>query len=538
MRSSLQSRPTVSPGDGGDLAGFGGASTIASAGLPPPMEIDRDKRAGPGGPGAGGAKPPALPSRLPPVAPLLSSVGPAGSRAVACDPLALGGAGHRGGSGDAKLPRLAPVLPRHAVGDLSDRRPLPGPHGLGHGRFSVPLPSAGGASVAGQSRRLPPVQPLLSVGATAAGHEAGGTGAGGRGGGPHPLMGSLPRLPASSGGGGGSTQLPPLARAGVGVGGPLLPGLSALSSLPRLYPGGVPALTVPPPGALGGAAAGAGGGMGIGLGVGVPATGGRYYTPPPRAAAPLGGVVDGPPQTGGGAPGGHPLGGAGGGSGSVGHPPALHYPASPPVVALSEHERVVSGLQEDLLVARSEIERLHGRLAELERDRLAAAARQGGPAGTGGPTGGAPPPKSDDAMADGPPVGGVAAAGGGAAGGGGGAAPSSAGAAAGTAAGTGAAAAAAGGGTPPAKGQSRYWTSEEHQRFLDAMERFGPKDVRAIATYVGSRNATQVRTHSQKYTLRLQREGKQLTLSGSRKRSMSESDLRRVGRDGVEQPGR
>jgi len=226
------------------------------------------------------------------------------------------------------------------------------------------------------------------------------------------------------------------------------------------------------------------------------------------------------------------LGAAGGSVGNVGHPPALHFSASPPVVSLSEHERVVSGLQEDLLVARSEMERLHGRLAELERDRLAAAARPGGAAAVGGPTRGAPP-QPDEATGDAPPVGGAAAAG--APAGGGGAAPSSgAGAAAGAAAGTGA----GGGAPPPAKGQSRYWTSEEHQRFLDAMERFGPKDVRAIAAHVGSRNATQVRTHSQKYTLRLQREGKQLTLSGSRKRSMSESDLRRVGRDGGEQPGR
>lgn len=70
------------------------------------------------------------------------------------------------------------------------------------------------------------------------------------------------------------------------------------------------------------------------------------------------------------------------------------------------------------------------------------------------------------------------------------------------------------------------------------MERFGPKDVRAIAAYVGSRNATQVRTHSQKYTLRLQRENRELPLAGTRKRSMSESDLRRVGRDGAEEPDR
>jgi len=56
--------------------------------------------------------------------------------------------------------------------------------------------------------------------------------------------------------------------------------------------------------------------------------------------------------------------------------------------------------------------------------------------------------------------------------------------------------------------QSRYWTPEEHQRFLEAIQRFGDKDVKAIAAYVGSRNATQVRTHGQKYYLKLERERK------------------------------
>ena len=42
------------------------------------------------------------------------------------------------------------------------------------------------------------------------------------------------------------------------------------------------------------------------------------------------------------------------------------------------------------------------------------------------------------------------------------------------------------------KGQSRYWTEEEHQRFLDAIQNYGHKDVKAIASVVGTRNATQV----------------------------------------------
>jgi len=56
------------------------------------------------------------------------------------------------------------------------------------------------------------------------------------------------------------------------------------------------------------------------------------------------------------------------------------------------------------------------------------------------------------------------------------------------------------------KPQSRYWTPEEHQRFLEALSKYGHKDVKAISMHVSTRNATQVRTHAQKYFLRLERE--------------------------------
>lgn len=85
------------------------------------------------------------------------------------------------------------------------------------------------------------------------------------------------------------------------------------------------------------------------------------------------------------------------------------------------------------------------------------------------------------------------------------------------------------------KTQSRYWTPDEHQRFLDALQEYGPKDVRAIATYVGTRNATQVRTHAQKYWIRVQREearrGGKHSLANARRRCVSESDLAKVERD-------
>eukprot|EP00184_Porphyridium_aerugineum_P007862 CAMPEP_0184691702 /NCGR_PEP_ID=MMETSP0313-20130426/468_1 /TAXON_ID=2792 /ORGANISM="Porphyridium aerugineum, Strain SAG 1380-2" /LENGTH=821 /DNA_ID=CAMNT_0027149461 /DNA_START=823 /DNA_END=3288 /DNA_ORIENTATION=- len=53
---------------------------------------------------------------------------------------------------------------------------------------------------------------------------------------------------------------------------------------------------------------------------------------------------------------------------------------------------------------------------------------------------------------------------------------------------------------------SRYWTPEEHDRFLDGLKIYGSKDIKNIAKHVGTRNATQVRTHAQKYYLRLSRE--------------------------------
>lgn len=42
------------------------------------------------------------------------------------------------------------------------------------------------------------------------------------------------------------------------------------------------------------------------------------------------------------------------------------------------------------------------------------------------------------------------------------------------------------------KAARRYWSKDEHSRFLEAVRKFGQKDVRAIANYVGTRNPTQV----------------------------------------------
>jgi len=56
----------------------------------------------------------------------------------------------------------------------------------------------------------------------------------------------------------------------------------------------------------------------------------------------------------------------------------------------------------------------------------------------------------------------------------------------------------------PKPAQSRYWTDAEHQRFLDAVQRFGAHDHKAIALVVGTRTSSQVRSHSQKFFKKLE----------------------------------
>ena len=73
------------------------------------------------------------------------------------------------------------------------------------------------------------------------------------------------------------------------------------------------------------------------------------------------------------------------------------------------------------------------------------------------------------------------------------------------------------------KRSNRYWTPEEHTRFMEGMERcdgghaagaravapltrarrFGSTDSRAVSQFVGTRSNSQVRTHAQKYFLRI-----------------------------------
>lgn len=60
-------------------------------------------------------------------------------------------------------------------------------------------------------------------------------------------------------------------------------------------------------------------------------------------------------------------------------------------------------------------------------------------------------------------------------------------------------------------GASRYWTPSEHRLFVIALLKYGPKDLKAIAAHVGTRNMIQCRTHEQKCFMRLMREAQRET---------------------------
>ena len=53
----------------------------------------------------------------------------------------------------------------------------------------------------------------------------------------------------------------------------------------------------------------------------------------------------------------------------------------------------------------------------------------------------------------------------------------------------------------------RFWTADEHERFLQAAKLFGYGNAHGIAKYVGTRTVAQVRTHTQKYFVKLEKTG-------------------------------
>lgn len=68
--------------------------------------------------------------------------------------------------------------------------------------------------------------------------------------------------------------------------------------------------------------------------------------------------------------------------------------------------------------------------------------------------------------------------------------------------------------TEPRPGQTRYWTEEEHERFLEAVAEYGEKAYVAISNFVETRTPKQVRTHAQKFQMKMARLAKQSIEAG------------------------
>ena len=81
------------------------------------------------------------------------------------------------------------------------------------------------------------------------------------------------------------------------------------------------------------------------------------------------------------------------------------------------------------------------------------------------------------------------------------------------------------------KASSRYWTADEHNRFLEGLRLFGQKDIKSISRHVGTRSATQVRTHAQKYYLRIERERQKAEQEGRVSDPTSDNRLGKASRN-------
>jgi SHAQKYF class myb-like DNA-binding protein len=58
-----------------------------------------------------------------------------------------------------------------------------------------------------------------------------------------------------------------------------------------------------------------------------------------------------------------------------------------------------------------------------------------------------------------------------------------------------------------------HWSKEEHGRFLEGLQKHG-KDWKKIVECVGTRSSNQVRSHAQKYFLKLEKKSKSQSVHG------------------------
>eukprot|EP00960_Hanusia_phi_P068743 766923-Hanusia_phi.AAC.2 len=71
----------------------------------------------------------------------------------------------------------------------------------------------------------------------------------------------------------------------------------------------------------------------------------------------------------------------------------------------------------------------------------------------------------------------------------------------------------------------RYWSDEEHLLFLRGVQKYGGRNYRAIAEMIKTRTPTQVRTHLQKYLLKLQIAENQNTAKYQKETDLDSSHL-------------
>lgn len=85
-------------------------------------------------------------------------------------------------------------------------------------------------------------------------------------------------------------------------------------------------------------------------------------------------------------------------------------------------------------------------------------------------------------------------------------------------------------------GNNRYWSPSEHKMFLEGLNKYGRKNVKAISQYVGTRNPTQVRTHAQKYFAKIEKDKEKKGRRNNRKVDCEETDDSSIGSSGPSSP--